>query len=1080
MLSRHVLAGFIAGLVCGAAFGTETLDLSAGDSDFTVTGPGNTAEQVAVGDWNGDGLYDLAVGDDLADVAAVLNRGCVYVFFGPVTPDAVVDVTAADLTVCGAEATDRLTVLRKTGDFDGDGTEDLLLSARGADTDGDGNPEGITYVLPGRPSWPSFIDLSTNCAPPPVNCPGALEIHGHEIPAPFEASAGLTAGDLNNDGLDDLLIRPSSPVQVGPVTLEVVVGIPRASWPDPPVISLDSAAHHEIMGTNLGSGRECCSVGDFDGDGTGDLLLGAPRGVSPSLGVQTGAAFLIRGPLLGNYTLPGDADLAIYGDTPGGFFGVATVLRDLNVDGFPDIVAGSPGGDGGDGLVDIVFGTPAPPAVIDLNGGSSDVRILGGSTTFEFGRPLTAGDASGDGEADLFVGAHAAVFGFRGRSTWPAQIDLDFEDADLVVILTLQLTTSLSTGKDAGADFGVLFLGIPLPHGGGRGDLFVPKDIDGDGASDWGDPDDDGDGFADEVDVCPKIPDPGQEDADGDGVGDPCDNCVDASNPGQEDPDGDGFGDACDVCPSVADPLQDDTDNDGLGDLCDNCPTNPDPDQTDTDGDGSGNVCDPDDDDDGTLDESDNCPLVVNFGQEDPDGDGLGDPCDNCPSDSNPGQEDLDGDGFGDACDLGPAGEIVVGPASVPNLTDALAFAASSLDRILALPGTYLGPFVIDGVELIGSGAEVTILDGQNAGTTVTMNGGVLDGFTVTGGNGINGGGINGSSSVGGNPSVRRSIVRGNAASSEGGGLFGSFNVLSGNRVEQNTREGAVVRFAQEISNCSFTQNLSDGLLLRVGGAIEVRNNLINGNVGSGLVLDGFGAFFSGNVEHNVITGNAQGIVKGAISGVTGSLSGNVVTGNTGMGVEDGIPVEHSDVWNNTPNYQFTDQTGQNGNISVDPLFRDAASGDYRLLATSACIDAGPTLATPFADRDGFPRPLDGNLDGMALSDIGMFEDRGEVLNLVVASDGETVQWDAHPSGVYNLYRSDLALLRAGGGYTQDPVMVPVAAQWCGLGTPQQSDSAVPAVGETVAYLATPVGAVEGSLGFDSLPLERPNGSSCP
>ena len=151
MVSRHVIAGFIAGLVCGAAFGTETLDLSAGDSDFTVTGPGpgSGAEPVTVGDWNGDGLYDLAVGNIFAD-----GVGCVYVFFGPVTPDAVVDVTAADLTVCGAAVGDRLTVLLKTGDFDGDGTEDLILSARGADTDGDGSAQGITYVLPGRPSWP--------------------------------------------------------------------------------------------------------------------------------------------------------------------------------------------------------------------------------------------------------------------------------------------------------------------------------------------------------------------------------------------------------------------------------------------------------------------------------------------------------------------------------------------------------------------------------------------------------------------------------------------------------------------------------------------------------------------------------------------------------------------------------------------------------------------------------------------------------------------------------------------------------------------------------------------------------------
>ncbi|MGH0030586.1 MAG: thrombospondin type 3 repeat-containing protein [Myxococcota bacterium] len=56
----------------------------------------------------------------------------------------------------------------------------------------------------------------------------------------------------------------------------------------------------------------------------------------------------------------------------------------------------------------------------------------------------------------------------------------------------------------------------------------------------------DGDGWADDLDVCPDDPDPDQADADGDGVGDACDNCPEHFNPGQEDGFGDpGRGDAC-------------------------------------------------------------------------------------------------------------------------------------------------------------------------------------------------------------------------------------------------------------------------------------------------------------------------------------------------------------------------------------------------------------------------------------------------------------------------------------------------------------------------------------------------------
>jgi hypothetical protein len=80
--------------------------------------------------------------------------------------------------------------------------------------------------------------------------------------------------------------------------------------------------------------------------------------------------------------------------------------------------------------------------------------------------------------------------------------------------------------------------------------------------------DEDGDGFADEVDTCPELANPEQLDSDADGLGNRCDNCVRASNPEQADADGDGVGDACDlICPDT----EDVPDLDGC-DLFERCP----------------------------------------------------------------------------------------------------------------------------------------------------------------------------------------------------------------------------------------------------------------------------------------------------------------------------------------------------------------------------------------------------------------------------------------------------------------------------------------------------------------------------
>ena len=143
---------------------------------------------------------------------------------------------------------------------------------------------------------------------------------------------------------------------------------------------------------------------------------------------------------------------------------------------------------------------------------------------------------------------------------------------------------------------------ITAPNDANAGQL----DTDNDTVGDVCDPDDDGDGVDDGVDVCPLVSDPNQYDNDNDFIGDECDT---------------------------------DDDNDGELDVTDNCQFEANADQSDSpDGDGIGDVCDLDDDNDGYNDDVDNCPLIANG-----------------PADSED-QVDTDNDGVGDICDPTPTG----------------------------------------------------------------------------------------------------------------------------------------------------------------------------------------------------------------------------------------------------------------------------------------------------------------------------------------------------------------------------------------------------------------------------------------
>jgi hypothetical protein len=117
-----------------------------------------------------------------------------------------------------------------------------------------------------------------------------------------------------------------------------------------------------------------------------------------------------------------------------------------------------------------------------------------------------------------------------------------------------------------------------------------------------------------------------------------------------------------------------------------------------------------------------------------------------------------------------------------------------------------------------------------------------------------------------------------------------------------------------------------------------------------------------------VDNGGASSAVGGIrLAGMLGagavSLSFSTIANNRPSGIECATTpaapaLGSSIVWNNpSSGCTFASSDVQGGPMDADPQFKDAAGGDYHLLATSPCRDTGENLGAPSFDFDGDPRP---------------------------------------------------------------------------------------------------------------------------
>ena len=391
-------------LVLGKASGWEMdANLSNADASFCGEEVGDQAG-IAVsgaGDVNGDGLDDLLIGATGADDGADYHAGKTYLMLGKASGWALdTDLSDADASFWGEGRLDNAgSTVSGAGDVNGDGFDDFLIGA--ADNDDGGSGAGKAYLIMGRASgWARDVPLS--------NADASF------IGAGKENAAGISvagAGDVNGDGLDDLLIGAPG---VGE-TLEargatyLILGKETGWLTDGSLLNADAS----IIGAGLSevSGFEVAGAGDVNGDGFCDILIGASCSREGG-GEDVGQTYLILGKAKGwsmGMTLS-TASASFIGEAERDSSGFSVSgAGDVDGDGFDDLLIGSPGNDeGGDGAGQayLVMGR-ASGWSMDTDLSDANASFLGEGPGDGAGIAVSGGgDVDGDGFDDTLIGAH--------------------------------------------------------------------------------------------------------------------------------------------------------------------------------------------------------------------------------------------------------------------------------------------------------------------------------------------------------------------------------------------------------------------------------------------------------------------------------------------------------------------------------------------------------------------------------------------------------------------------------------------------------------------------------------------------
>ncbi|PJJ08618.1 gliding motility-associated-like protein [Flavobacterium sp. 1] len=458
-----------------------------GTNGFSIEGKASADElgttTKSAGDINHDGIPDIMIGAPGADFGGLNNVGEIYVIYGKAGLSINnFDVTALDGTngfvIRGVVANEKLgTTISTAGDLNNDGIDDIIVGDNFAtqgtafvlfgsaaaflplynrsdlnasnsvvftanfvantyvidvSTAGDVNKDGINDVIinVGTGSYGQYFivfgksgisSLNSNS----LNGTNGFRIDGYQIYYSGWSSIGRNAGDINNDGVDDLILGIShynegsvqysgrAIIWYGKSTaFAPLYGLGTMTATDGTVITNDGAFDYEALGTSV------ASAGDFNNDGIDDVVVGAPGKKINGLS-SVGEAYIVFGrntPFPATFptsSLNASTGVVFQGKKAFGELGtVVNSLKDVNNDGKDDvIIASRKGGLALNGAVFVVFGGTTATGILNENMifGTKGYQVFNDDkyySTDYFGQDAGGiGDFNKDGTNDFIVGS---------------------------------------------------------------------------------------------------------------------------------------------------------------------------------------------------------------------------------------------------------------------------------------------------------------------------------------------------------------------------------------------------------------------------------------------------------------------------------------------------------------------------------------------------------------------------------------------------------------------------------------------------------------------------------------------------